>query len=131
MSFVTNDIRLILESVSALNLTFATNLFIGREPTAPDDCVTLYTGGTSPRGVHLQGASGYDRQSFQVRVRANDYTTGMNLAEDIIEALHGRHQEQWGDSLYFAIMHQNGPELISWDENDRAIIVMNFNVERK
>jgi len=131
MGFVTNDMRLLLESVPALSLTFGTNLFIGREPTAPDACVTLYTGGTSPRGMVLGGANGYDRQSFQIRIRANHYEVGMQLAEDIISAIHGRKQEMWGNVLYFAIMHQNGPELIAWDDNNRAIIVLNFNVGRK
>ena len=36
------DIRQMLEADSSLGLVYATDLFIGKEPAKPRDCVTIY-----------------------------------------------------------------------------------------
>ena len=130
MNSPTEDIKDMLEAESSLGLTFATDLFIGKEPSKPDNCVTLYDyGGRPPRLT-------FDRQNYyypsvQVRVRNNDYRAGWALIQDIADFLHGLSNETLDGTLYTVIYVSSGPAFITWDGNSRAIFVVNLNVQRR
>lgn len=125
------DIKDILEAESALALTFATDLFIGKEPTSPDNCVTIFdTPGAIPQ-LTLNRNEIYEYPSIQIRVRNNDYMTGANLINDIKSTLHGRGHETWNGTFYSLIAASDSPALLDYDESNRARFVCNFNIQRR
>jgi len=125
------DIKEMLVEDTSLGLTFATNLFIGREPIKPNDCVTIFdTPGFAPL-LTLDGG-GYYYPSIQIRIRNTDYRTGWSLAFAIMVLLHGRANEISSDgTLYTGIYCSSGPALLDWDENNRARFIVNFNIQRR
>jgi hypothetical protein len=130
MNVPSEDIKDLLEAESDLGLVFATNLFIGKEPTKPSNSVTLfdYTGEPPQLAMNNQG---YEYPSLQIRVRNTDYVAGWGIIEAIKNRLHGANQEEWNGTLYTAIYCGSGPVLLDWDENSRARFVCNFKIQRR
>jgi hypothetical protein len=133
MNATSVDVRHILENYgdsSGLDLDFATNLFIGREPAEPDNCVTIFdTVGFAPYlGLTDKG---YEYPSIQIRVRNRKYIDGWTIIEGIKTALHGLHQETWNGTLYCLIACSSGPALLDWDDKGRCRFIINFNVQRR
>jgi hypothetical protein len=117
-------------SASSLGLIFKTNLFVGKEPTKPINCVTLYdTPGFAPY-LGLNDI-GYEYPSIQVRVRNDSYENGWVIIERIKDSLHGRHGETWNGTLYTMIACSTAPALLEWDDNGNAIFFANFNLQRR
>lgn len=131
MNKASDDIREMLEDSSALGLVYKTNLFIAKEPSSPDNCVTVYDTPSFPADKSMDNTYTYYRSSVQIRVRNNSYSNGMALAWDIMESLHDRAQLEWNGTLYTVIQAMGEPVSIAWDENNRAIIVINFNLQRR
>lgn len=127
------DIKDILEAESSLSLTFATNLFVGKELAEPDNCVTIFdTPGRAPQlTMGAKSDSGYFYPSIQIRVRNNSYSDGWELINDIKTLLHGITGETWNSMIYDLIQCTGEPFLLDWDENDRARFVCTFNIQRK
>lgn len=127
----TEDIKDMLEASSSLGLVFGTNLFIGKEPDAPNDCVSLFdTPGRAPQFTYQQGED-YFYPSIQIRVRSSEYLVGWALVNDVKTYLHARTQERWGDSLYTVVACAQEPFLLDWDPNRRPRFVTNFNLQRR
>jgi len=125
------DMKDMLEAESGLSLSFSSNLFIGKEPAEPDNCVTLFdTPGGPPLQTYQRGEN-YYYPSVQVRVRNRSYLDGWALANDIKEALHNRSQEVWNGTLYSAIACAGEPALLDWDERGRARFVLTFDLQRR
>ena len=131
MNSSAEDIKDMLVDESSLGLTFATNLFVGREPSSPDDCVTIFETPGFPPQLTLKQGEDYYYPSVQIRVRNNNYQTGWTLAHNIMVSLHGRGHETWNETLYTVIRCSNGPALLDWDENSRARFIINFNMQRR
>lgn len=131
MGLVSTDIKDMLVAESALGLTFATDLFIGKEPTTPDAVTTIYDTVGRPPQLTLNKEEFYEYPSIQVKVRHTDYRVGWNLADDIMRTLHGRAQETWNGSLYTVIQATNGVNALGWDKNNRVHFVVNFNIQRR
>jgi hypothetical protein len=137
MNSSAKDIREILEEYdesandsSSLGLNYQDNLFIGREPPYPINCVTIYdTPGMSPY-LGLNDV-GYEYPSIQVRVRNTKYSDGWSLIEKIKTALHGKNQIPWNGTLYSLIYCTSGPALLEWDDNGNAVFFCNFNLQRR
>lgn len=132
MNSTSEDIKDMLVDESSLGLTFATNLFIGKEPVSPDDCVTIYdTFGGGP-SIGLDGQdTRYEYPAIQIRVRNTDYVAGWTLIQNIMTSLHARSHETWNDTLYTVIYCSSGPALLDWDDNGKCIFIVNFNVQRR
>ena len=131
MNPASKDICSILESDSALGLTFATDLFVGKEPATPDNCVSIFDiPGDAPL-LTLDGGKNYYFPSVQIRVRNIDYLTGWDLIHNIQTLLHGIHNEIWNSTTYVLIRAVDNPFLLNWDENDRARFVVTFRGHRK
>jgi len=131
MNTASEDVKDMLAAESTLALTFATDLFIGKEPTTPDDCVTIYDTPSSPPDLMLNPEERYYRSSVQVRIRNLGYVAGMTLARNIMELLHGRAQETWNGTLYTVIKAMGEPAALAWDDNNRIVIVVNFDLQRR
>lgn len=129
MNAPSEDIRDILVA-GGLGLVFTTNLFIGKEPTTPKNCVTLFDTHGRPPDLGLT-SQGYERPSVQIRVRHTDYRTGWALAQNIKDLLHGKEHETWNGTLYTVIYCSSGPALLDWDDNNNVRFVVNFNMQRR
>ena len=133
MNPASKDIASLLEADSGLGLTFITDLFVGKEPATPDDCVTIFDiPGDSPL-LTLGGKGGIDyyRPSVQIRVRNNSYLEGWELTHDIRAFLHGMHGEVVEGTDYLLIKSVDEPFLLDWDENDRARFIATFSIQRR
>lgn len=131
MNAPSEDIKDMLEGESStLGLTFNVNLFRGKEPPKPTNCVTIYDSpGFSPDlGLKNQG---YERPSVQIRIRNKDYDTGWDLAHAIVTLLHGCAQQTWNGTLYSVIYCSSGPALLDWDDNLNARFIVNLNLQRR
>ena len=129
------DIKTLLAEESSLGLTFAENLFIGKEPPIPDDCVTIFdTPGFSPdmplKGQQEDGKL-YCSPSVQIRVRDLDYVVGWTLVNDIKIFLHGINNIMINGVQYHSILCSGEPFFLNWDTGDRALFVVNFNIFRE
>lgn len=129
MNAASIDIKDIIESESSLGLEFASNLFIGKIPKEPKNCVTIID---TPGSHSLSlDSSNYERPSVQITVRNTKYDVGYNIAYGIMTSLHGRAQETWNGTLYSIIQCSSGPAFLEWDENGNAKFVINFNIQRR
>lgn len=125
------DIKDILKEISSLGLTFATDLFVGKEPSSPDNCVTIFdTPGGAPQ-LTLNKTEKYFYQSIQIRVRNNSYLQAFSLAEQIEEELQGLAHETVNGTYYSLIQTMGSPFLLDWDKNNRVRVVINFNIQRR
>jgi len=131
MNPASRDICSILEGQSSLGLTFASNLFVGKEPAQPDNCVTVFDIPGMEPSLMIDGSSGNLFPSVQVRVRNNSYKDGWDLIHNIENILHGIHSEVWNGTEYLLIEATNNPFLLDWDDNNRARFVVDFNIYRK
>lgn len=128
-------IKDMLEAESSLELTFGTDLFIGREPTSDnsqDNIVTIID--TPGGGVHMtlnKTESDYQYPTVQIRVRNNNLLNGWSIIEDIVAALHNRQQETWDSTYYSLVRCSSGPASLMWDENERVILIANFEIQRR
>ena len=110
--------------------TRGTNLFIGQEPDAPDNTVTVWeTMGREPSNT--MGSSGtapyVKRPNFSVGVRNTSYASAKTLADQIFTDLH------WftgtiDSTSYLLIRALNQPYSAGVDENKRAQLQCNFRV---
>ena len=125
------DIADMIVADSSIALTLGTNLFIGIEPTNPDNVVTITDGpGWSPQLTYTKGEN-YYYPTVQIRVRNRDYRTAYELAQDIMVLLHGRSHETWNGTYYSVIKALGEPALLSWDDNRLVRFVINFDIQRR
>ena len=127
------DIRHFLEAYgesSGMGLDFAVNLFIGKEPAKPINCVTIFdTPGFAPDlGLSNQG---YERPSIQIRVRNVSQSNGWTMIENIKNLLHGLSHQTINGTLYTVIYCSSGPALLDWDDNGHVRFIVNFNLQRR
>jgi len=130
MNAPSQDIATLLE-ISDIGLTLASDLFISREPASPDNCVTLYDTPGSPPVVFMNKNEKYFYPAIQVRIRNNDYRQGYSLGKQIATMLHGEGQTEINDTYYSLIAAQSEPFLLEYDKNNRAIFIINFNLQRR
>jgi hypothetical protein len=124
------DIKDMLVAESSLGLVYAANLFIGKEPSTPNNCVTIFDSvGFKPQ-LTLDNQR-YEYPSVQIRVRNSNYLDGWNMIEKIKTSLHGRAQETWNGTLYSVIYCFISPTFLRWDENNRAQFVSTYNINRR
>ena len=125
------DIKDVLKDISSLGLTFAVDLFVGKEPSSPDDCVTIFdTPGGIPQ-LTFDKTEKYYYQSIQIRIRNNSYVEGNTLAYQIEEELQGMAHVTVNSTYYSLIQSMGSPCLLDWDKNNRARIIINFNIQRR
>jgi len=130
MNAASIDIKDMLLEESSFGFIFGEDLHIGKEPTSPNICVTLFdTSGFAP-AMTLDSQS-YYYSSIQIRIRHTDYDLGMDLSILIMDTLHGRAQETWNGTLYSTIIAMGEPVLLDWDDNGNARFVINFNMQRR
>lgn len=125
------DIKDMLVAETGLGLVYATNLFIALEPISPDNSVTIFDVPGRPPATTLTKGEEYYYDSINIRVRNKVHSTGMTLAYSIMNALQGRNHEVWNGIMYTVIRCKTIPALLGWDDNRRAIITINFEIQRR
>jgi len=120
----------IIEVTPSLGLTFATNLFIGKEPSEPDNCVTIFDTPGYPPLASFDGLLQYDKPSVQIRVRNLSYLVGWTLIDHIKRVLHNRSFTMLNGTIYTNVLCSQEPALLDWDANNRARFVATFDVQR-
>ncbi len=118
-------------SSSVFKFIIGSNLFVGREPTSPDDCVTIVDRPSWPIGINLDGSGDFDYASVQIRVRNISYDKGAEMMQAIIKLLHGLNNFTINDTDYFVCMCVSGPSLLDWDQNNRVRLISNFDIQRR
>lgn len=125
------DIKDILEGESTLGLTFATNLFVSREPEKPNVCVTIFdTPGYSP-DLSLDASERYERPGIQIRARGFKYDEVYATMQNIKDLLHGRAHVSLNGSYYSLIRASSDIMLLDWDDNERCRLILKFNMQRR
>lgn len=124
--------------VNNTSLVAGTDLFIGREPTSPDNITTVFD--TPSAGKQLttekndkgedDDDEGYEYTAVQLRVRNNSYQKAMQLAKKWVKVLHGRGNFTINGTVVTLIEALDNPSLLDWDENNRARVVVNFEVQQ-
>jgi len=127
------DIKDMLEAESSLGLTFKDNLFVAKHPTSSGNCVVVIDTPGAPVHNTLGNIDNeyYYYNSVQIVVRNKSYKEGTDLIQDIVASLHSRANEVWNSTYYTLITCSSGPVSVEWDENERAILIVNFDVQRR
>lgn len=128
------DIANILQDLSSLGLTLATDLFYGRMPDGAnlDNIVAVIDNpGDAPQLTLQKTTSGYKFSSVSIQVRNVDYDDGYEVINDIIDYLHGLSGVVESGTLYTLVKAMADPQVLEFDENDRVIFMVNFEVQRR
>lgn len=126
------DIADYLSEISSLALTKGTDVFVGTEPTSPDDCVTVYDTNTGAPGLTTDpDETRVEYPSIQVRVRNNAYDSCWSLADEIKNTLHGLNKLIQNETTYLGMWCASGPFNMGKDGNNRTIFVVNFDIVRQ
>ena len=123
------DIMEYLQSggVGTIGSSSGWSLNSSREPATPDTTVTLYDGVGSGNDYEINLHS----PSIQIRARGNNYRVVYAKMDEIESYLLSTESFTVGSTRYVGAWNPGGIELIGYDENDRAIIVMNINLMRE
>lgn len=99
---------------------------VSKEPAAPNDTVTIYDTG----GFGIDYDANIYQPTVQVRVRGTSYISVHAKIEEI-ELLLISPKSFTKNSRYVGAWQAGGYESLQYDENDRAIIVLNINLMRE
>lgn len=135
MNSVSYDISILLDqSTDLVNLE---NLFRSREPTNPPNVVTLYDipgAGIFQSYERNEPGTNFSRyiySSLQVRVRDISEPAGMARAWEIFNILDHRGNEEINGVRYGLISATDTPTILNWDDNNRVIIITNYEIQRE
>lgn len=132
MNAASKDIADLLAGESSLGLVFAENLFTARQPDAPSDCVTIYDRpNKQPMLTMSKAESRYYFSGVVVRVRNIDFSAAWALSFQILQFLHGTSQVTVNGTSYQLIQALSDPQLLEWDENNRAVVITSYDIQRK
>lgn len=116
---------------SGLDVLYASNIFVGKEPALPKNCITIFDTSGFPPYLGVDGSKGYEYPSIQIRVRNIKYSDGWNIINGIKDVLHGKNQETWNGTLYSVISCSSGPAHLDWDDSGNARFICNFLIQRR
>lgn len=119
---VSRDMATLLENASVA--TFGTDMFIGRLPQTPVNCLALYDMQGSPV-LHIETAL-LDQWRVQVIVRNEEYDAGYIVAASIEAALNGRSRTDIGNNRYPGIHRDTTIFFRGFDEQNRAEFIQFF-----
>jgi len=121
------DVANILESTAFGLGVIGTDIFIGREPASPDNCITVFdTGGYEPESSDVV----YELPTVMIKVRNKTYTNGYAKIAAIKAALHKAANIAEGTTRYIAIWAQSDIITLGYDDNNRALFSVNFRIHR-
>ena len=113
--------------------TFATDIFLSKEPESPDNCVTVYNTGGFPDDCLDTANRSRALYTFQVRVRNNDYLTAHSKMEAVRASLEKKLPTLTDSSgtMYFHCWMTSLPTDLQRDTKNRVILTANFACMRR
>lgn len=118
------DVAQILENAGIG--TFATTIFVGKEPLTPDSSITVYRyGGESPvPNLRL------DYPNVQIRVRGavNGYVAAEQVMQNIKNALTRLTKQTINTNVYVGFWQKGDTIFLRYDEKERPIFVSNWKI---
>lgn len=122
MANVAVDIKdlLVAEGVG----TFGTDLWIGREPAAGGEAVTIYPSG----GQNPNPKWGRDFPTVKIKISGdvNDYAGGWTKAQEVKDALLGATPQDINGNRYASFRMQGDINFIGYDSNSRPMFTTNW-----
>jgi hypothetical protein len=119
-------------AAASLGLTTATNLFAGRMPETPNDCVALIEyGGLAPEPNLGAGATRYESPRFQVMVRSVDWATGRLLMQKIERYFASVVNTTIGGVRYLALTQIDKPFQDRDAANERWVWTINVQADKE
>lgn len=107
--------------------TVGTDIFIGRMPETPDECIAVRQAGGDPPAIEWNG----EYPVVQVHVRSTTINAAEALANDVYLALHKLTNTTINSHLYIYVKANHTPAQTHIDEEDRSHWVMNFSITRE
>jgi len=104
--------------------TPGTDMFLGLMPDQPDNCIALFEYAGSPPDLHWNG----EYPGLQVRVRGTSYEAARTKIGEVMEKLHGLHEQMLSGTRYLLIKARGSPEILKRDNNNRVELFVNFDV---
>jgi hypothetical protein len=135
MNSVAEDIkdRLVAYAIGTFAATSGWAIYISQEPTDPDTVVTIYDSmGPAPVDFFDSDVNPVNRDPFQIRVRGTSYLTARAKIDDIDAVLHRTGAfTVAGSARYLDIWRTSSPFVLSHDERQRIIWVVNYMTLRR
>lgn len=132
MNPTSKDIATIVESHSANEWVFGVNLFIGKEPEMPNCVATIYDTTSMKPVTALNGSEGaFEFPAVQLRVRDSNYASAYSKIHTLLEFLNGQYGLTVGDTLISSILAVDSPVFLEYDNKNRAIFIINFEITRR
>jgi len=108
------------------NVTIA----LARAPDRPDALLLVRTHAAgAPRDTNAGGRAILERHAVQVLARATSVDAAEALAWRAYHVLPARHLSATGGTIDWIIANHT-PTLVSFDQNDRALVSVNFTLQR-
>ena len=104
--------------------TVGTDIFLGLMPDEPDNCIALFEYAGSPPDLHWNG----EYPGLQVRVRNKSYAAARSKIGEVIEKLHGLHEQTLSGTRYLLIRARGSPEVLKRDASNRVELFVNFEI---
>jgi len=104
--------------------TVETDIFLGLMPDQPDNCIALFEYAGSPPDLHWNG----EYPGLQVRVRNKSYAAARTKIGEVINKLHGLHEQTLSGTRYLLIKARGSPEVLKRDNNNRVVLFVNFDI---
>jgi hypothetical protein len=104
--------------------TPGTDMFLGQMPDQPDNCIALFEYAGSPPDLHWNG----EYPGLQVRVRNKSYAMARAKIGEVMEKLHGLHEQTLAGTRYLLIKARGSPEILKRDASNRVELVLNFEI---
>ena len=107
--------------------TVGTDIFLGLMPDQPDNCIALFEYAGSPPDLHWAG----EYPGLQVRVRNKSYLAARIKIGEVIQKLHGLHEQELSGTRYLLIRARGSPEILKRDGNNRIEFFVNFEIMKE
>mgnify|MGYP001042074308 FL=1 len=104
--------------------TAGVDIFLGLIPDKPDSCVALFEYAGGPPDLHWPG----EYPGLQVRVRSTSYSGGRAKIGEIVDLLHGLHEQELSGTRYLLIKARGSPEVLKRDGSGRVEFFVNFEI---
>ncbi len=132
MNSAAKDIANILDGESALGLTLGTDLFHSWMPDSPDALVVVYDNpGGPPMLTYKKSTSNYYYSSVSVQARDVNVDDAYASIFAIFDFLHASSSIVEAGTYYALIKALNDPQELHRDQNDRIVMFVNFEVQRR
>lgn len=104
--------------------TVGTDIFLGLMPDQPDNCIALFEYAGSPPDLHWNG----EYPGLQVRVRNKGYAAARTKIGEVMDKLHGLHEQTLSGTRYLLVKARGSPEVLKRDANNRVELFVNFEI---